>query len=134
MDSSQLSEKGSIISSIHNSIVMPVLKDMNGMVDVRLFDCAHPRVQEMGKDIDKSALQACDINRNQGRAPSMTLFRNPETKKNPYTGEPMQIEAKQFPNAQISSAIFRNWLKDFLPDYSIKINSKREFEQFAKNK
>jgi hypothetical protein len=113
----------SIVEGIHNTIVMPVLKDMNGMIDVRVFDCAHPTIKEMGDKIQSNNLAACDWSRNEQHAPSMMLFRNPEVKKNPYTGEPMQLEAKQFPNAQISLGILKNWIKDFMPDYSIKINS-----------
>ena len=61
----------------------------------------------------------------------MTLYRQPEMKKNPYTGEPMQPEAKQFPNSNINPGIFKKWIKDFIPDYSIKINSKKQFETFV---
>ena len=55
----------------------------------------------------------------------MTLYRQPEMKKNPYTGEPMAPEGKQFPQANINPSIFKKWIKDFIPDYSIKITSKK---------
>jgi len=55
----------------------------------------------------------------------MTLYRQPEMKKNPYTGEPMAAEGKQFPQANINPSIFKKWIKDFIPDYSIKITSKK---------
>ena len=66
IDSETLTEpewKGKNTYQLHNTIMVPVLKEVRGMAKVYVFDCQHPKAEEM-KDGDdtffKGALQVCD--------------------------------------------------------------------------
>mmetsp|Transcript_3358 Transcript_3358/g.5611 ORF Transcript_3358/g.5611 Transcript_3358/m.5611 type:complete len:136 (-) Transcript_3358:1630-2037(-) len=60
-------------------------------------------------------------------------MRQPEVKKNPYTGEPMKMEAVGFPNGSVDKKGFRKWLVDFMPNFTLKIQSKRDYELLVRN-
>lgn len=60
--------------------------------------------------------------------PSLVMIRQPELKKNPYTGEPMLHEQQAFPQGAIDVSKFKTWIKKFLPDYSHKITDKSQFD------
>jgi len=93
-DSSQITVEGSIVAPVHTNIVLPVLKEINGLVNAKLYDCAHPFLKALDWETYSGPFFACNFGANQGRAPSMTLYRQPELKKNPYTGEAMKPEVK----------------------------------------
>ena len=65
--------------------------------------------------------------------PMLTLYRSPETRINPYTGEKMPNEAKGFPQVEINQKIFKNWVKDFIPDYTTRIDTKYQFDNLVKS-
>jgi hypothetical protein len=131
-DSDHINKEDSIVAPVHNNIVLPVLKEIVGLINAQVYDCAHPYIRD-GIDWETyhGPFFACNFEHNTQHAPSMTLYRQPELKKNPYTGDTMQPEAKQFPNSQINPGIFKKWIKDFIPDYSIKITSRKQFDTFV---
>jgi hypothetical protein len=106
---------------LHRTIILPVMQELKGYVNFFAFDCQHPAV--LNGTASFSQVFACDSDRNQARQPSLMLVRQPEVRKNPYTGEPMQIESTNFPSGGIDKKSFKKWLLDFLPDFSLKIQS-----------
>lgn len=41
-DSSQIAIEDSIVHPVHTKIVLPVLQEIAGLVNAKLYDCAHP--------------------------------------------------------------------------------------------
>ena len=100
---------------------MPVLKELKGQINAFWFDCDHPEVT--ANKVSFSQIGSCDVQSNPTRQASMILVRQPEVRKNPYTGEPMRIESTGFPPGAVDKKVFKKWITDFIPDFSIKIQS-----------
>ena len=59
----------------------------------------------------------------------MAVVVPPEVEKNPYTGEPMKRSIVSFPpNQPINKAVFKKWIGDQLPDYSLKVTKKADLD------
>ena len=88
-DSSQFKEGNNIASNIHHSVMKPALKELKGLGRFYVFDCQHPVMQSQ-KELEQGIAGSCNEEKNPQKMPSLMLFRQPETRINPYTGKPMQ--------------------------------------------
>jgi len=55
----------------------------------------------------------------------------PEVKLNPYTGEPMQIKIVKFQQqgVLIEKAHLKKWITSNMPDYSVRISSRIDYDR-----
>jgi len=103
---------------------------MRGLIEVIVFDCMHPLVtiKKMGW------VSICNTESNPQGMPNLQKIIPPQLKTNPYTGEPMQKQVIQFPEGgQINQQILKDYLTKDVPDYTIKIKSKKQFDDMVKN-
>lgn len=113
------------VTQLHRDIIAPAVQEMKGLVNVLVFDCQHPHVK-----IKKfSWLDVCKPELNPKGMPNLQLVIPPQFKLNPYTGKPMQKQVKQFQEGGgINIPILKDWIAKDMPDYTIKIKSKQEFD------
>ena len=45
-DSDHINKEDSIVAPVHNNIVLPVLKEINGLINAQIYDCAHPYIRD----------------------------------------------------------------------------------------
>lgn len=57
----------------------------------------------------------------------------PEVKLNPYTGEPIQIKTVKFhqQDVLIEKAHLKKWITSNMPDYSVRISSKIDYDRLV---
>lgn len=81
--------------SIHHNIIVPILTELKGYLRTYMLDCSHPRVKEMRKekhDTYNSFMKGVCDKKNKERQPSIVIYKQPELRRNPYTGEKMKTE------------------------------------------
>lgn len=127
--SSELKEKDGMTNRIHESVFSPISKELKGHAKFYVWDCDHPELPPLRQRGDKimQFMMACG-DHNQNRVPSFLLLRQPERKINPYTGEAMRKEMKQYSENGIDSRLFKKWVSDNLSDFTSKIYSKKDYD------
>lgn len=123
-------DEGGPVKHLHQEIFLPVIKEMKGLIDVMAFDCQHPHValKKFGW------LGVCEPDHNPEGMPNVQKIIPPELKTNPYTGKPMAKTAQQFAEGgQINIPILKDWLARDIPDFTIKVKTKEEFDLMVKS-
>lgn len=123
---------------IHNNIILPVLKDLKGYMKYVFFDCAHPRVKEMAEEEHKNYVRylkgSCQEDTNPEKNTQFYVYRQPELKKNPYTGEKMKVNMIPYREPQINPQSFKKYMMGCLSDYTIKVETEKDFNLLVSNK
>ena len=133
MNSEKVAE-GSVVSQIHYGMILPVIKELRGLIQVYVFDCSHPLTSNEEAAKRWTWFGVCKPDLNPQGMPNLQKVVPPELKKNPYTGKPMQKTIQQFPEGgQINVAILKDWLTRDMPDYTIKIKSREKFDEMVKS-
>ena len=59
----------------------------------------------------------------------------PEVKINPYTGEAMMKHAVEFRQQDVfmDKSVIKKWILQNMPDYSVKITSKSDYDRLVNN-
>lgn len=114
----------SMSAKVHSEVVLPTAKEMKGYFDFYMFQCEHE------SNVNSANFQGCNREINPNMSPMMAAVVPPEIEKNPYTGEQMQSQIVSFPNNRpIDKKVFKKWIGDFIPDYSLKLKSKAELDK-----
>lgn len=132
-DSEQFKEGNNIASNIHNSVIKPALKDLKGLGRFYVFDCQHPQLQNVEELELQGIAASCDVEKNPQRMPSLMLFRQPETRINPYTQKPMLKTQVPYREAGIDLKSFKQWFTKHMTDFTHTVASKSEYDTLIKN-
>lgn len=85
---------------MHKMVLTPGFKELKGFAKFYAFDCQFPAI----KNKKGTKLEPNFANCEQEKpTPSLVLFKQPEMRKNPYTGETMKKEQMAFPQGQINA-------------------------------
>jgi hypothetical protein len=63
--------------------------------------------------------------------PMFHLYKPAEIKINPYTGKSMPTQAIGFSSNQVSDPDVKNWITSNIPDYTQRLSTKEDADQFA---
>lgn len=112
-------------------MILPALKDFRGYVDVFAFDCQHPLLKNANEQVLQQ-FQSCEP-RNTQKLSLFYLVVPPEVKINPYTGDLMQKQIVEFrqQDVQMDKNAIKKWIQQNMPDYSIKISSKSDYDRLV---
>ena len=93
--------------------MLPVLKELKGFLKVQVYDCEHPDVQNRISRFEQDIV--CDYYLNKERFPSFLLV-----SADPDGGK---LKKESFPKGNITEFKFKKWIVDFIPDFSVRMNS-----------
>jgi len=91
-DSAWVTDTEHMSSTIHHAIMQPVAEELKGFAHFYVYDCSHPKTREHVSENSQfylQYLQTCGAH-NEAGSPSFILFKQPEQRLNPYTGEEMK--------------------------------------------
>lgn len=113
--------------SILNHLFMKVLDELKGgYVETYVLDCMveHPVIDP---DINLDYL----CNKRDSKQPVFTLYKPAEIKVNPYTGKEMPVSVIPYASNQVSDPDVKKWITDNVPDFTQRLSTKEDAEQFA---
>lgn len=106
---------------------MKVFEELKGgYVDTYVFDCAY-EFPEVDPHINLDYL----CNKRDSNQPVFTLYKPPEIKINPYTGKEMRVEIIPYASNQVSDPDVRKWITDNVPDFTQRLSTRDDANQFA---
>ncbi|CDW85441.1 UNKNOWN [Stylonychia lemnae] len=106
---------------MNDQIMKPILEELKNYCQWYAYDCHEPEVK------DSKKFKMCE---NEDHTPFLQLFKPPEMKLNPYTNQPMKMQAVQYTEGQITVPSLKTFILNNLPDYSFKIDSLQKLEEF----
>jgi len=129
-DSSKLANPKDMTTMMHRSVITPIFKELKGLAKFYVFDCQFPKIKnKKGTKVEKD-FRNCESDT---APPALTLFKSPEIRKNPYTGEAMKKSQIPFPSGNIDQGILKRWISSNMPDFTHKITSKYEYDTLIKS-
>lgn len=112
--------------SMLDNLFLKVLEDLKGgYVKTFVIDCAD---KHEVFDPSMSIQQMC-YDREEF-SPIFNLYKPSEIAINPYTGKKMPTGVINYPSNQIGDIDVRNWITNNIPDYTQRLSTMEDFEQF----
>lgn len=115
--------------SMLDKMFFKVLEELkSGYVTTYVIDCAdeHPEVDP--EVVLKTICERKDFQ------PVFTLYKPAEIKINPYTGKEMPYSIVPFASNQVSDPDVKKWITDNIPDYTQRLSTMEDADQFAAEK
>jgi len=70
---------------------------------------------------------------NENKIPALMLYKEPEQRKNPYTGEPMKKQFIQYQERGIDIQMFKKWVTNNLSDFTHQIKNTQDYTNLVQN-
>ena len=100
-----------------------------GYVNTYAIDCAAEHPDGFDKEIDLKGW----CNREEWE-PAFFLYQPPEIRVNPYTGKHVPVKQVLFASNQISDPDVKRWITDNVPDYTQRLSTEEDAEEFKEEK
>ena len=105
--------------TVLDNMILMVLETLEGgYVDTFVFDCAN---KDEWDEIDPNVNLANLCERDPFQ-PVFSLFKPPEIKINPYTGNAMPNENIPYSQNEVTDVIMKDWITKNIPDYTQRLS------------
>ena len=113
--------------TILDAMFVKVLEELKGgYVTTYAIDCNYEH-----KEVDPKVNFKHVCQDREEFQPIFTLYKPPEIKVNPYTGKTMPVTPIPFASNQVSDPDVRKWITDNVPDYTQRLMTREDADQFA---